>query len=195
MNVFRVLICVVVPLFLAAGCAASGAQVAGERESVATQEVNGITADDWVQMTRSVALWSGVVTHLLDTDEVSKRVYDERFVQNYFDTVIASDFDGWKVLSPFGEKIWATKAAFMHSNTGYISYNKKFANNAEHTVTTPVIISTGPNTALMYVNVLNRTVGRLESDNSVPMWKTNIYWAKSGGTWRITKGVSFFENP
>jgi len=130
-----------------------------------------------------------------DTDEASMRVYDGSFVRGYFDKTIASDFEGWTVRSPFGEKVWATKAAFMHLETGYIPYNEKFANNTEHTVTTPVIIRTGTHQAVMYVNILNRTVGRVESDNSVPMWKTNIYWTRRSGQWLITKGVSFFENP
>lgn len=154
-----------------------------------------ISTGDWVEMTRTIALWSGIVTYLLDTDEMPARIYDKNFISKYFEETIATNFEGWTVKSPFGDSNWSNKDAFLDGNKGYAAYNAKFANDAEHTITTPVIISTGSDKALMYVNILNRTVDRLESDNSVPMWKTNIYWQKISGKWRITKGVAFYENP
>lgn len=162
---------------------------------VANHHKDTISTDDWVEMTRTIALWSGIVTYLLDTNELPARIYDDDFINDYFDETIAADFEGWTVKSPFGNKQWPNKDAFLDKNKGYVGYNSKFANNAEHTITTPVIISTGSDKALMYVNILNRTVDRLESDNSVPMWKTDIYWQKKSGKWRITKGVAFYNNP
>lgn len=161
----------------------------------ASYDKGTISADDWVEMTQKIALWSGIVTYLLDTNEMPARIYDDGFINDYFDETIATDFEGWTVKSPFGEKHWKNKDTFLDVNKGYAAYNAKFANNAEHTITTPVIISKGSDKALMYVNILNRTVDRLESDNSVPMWKTNIYWQKKSGKWRITKGVAFYNNP
>lgn len=168
----------------------------GQGKSAITDKDKYIVSPNaWVEMTQKIALWSGIVTYLLDTDETSARKYEDDFINGYFKEVIADDFEGWTVKSPYGDKNWPNKAAFLDSDKGYVTYNKKFGNNIEHTITTPVITPIAENKALMYVNILNRTVDRLESDNSVPMWKTNIYWQKKSGKWCITKGVAFYENP
>ncbi len=146
-------------------------------------------------MTQTMALWSGIVTYLLDTDVSPSRTYDDDFINEFFDETIASDFKGWTIRTAFGEQNWPNRDAFLDGDTGYVAYNEGVANNAEHTITTPVIIPMGCFRALMYLNTLNRSVDRLDSDNSVPMWKTNIYWQRIEGKWRITDGLSFYENP
>jgi len=181
MNKILLLCCILVLPFLK-GC----------NESTATEPSNdkcSISTDDWT------ALWTSIVTYLLDTTDSPLRTYDDEFIKQYFDETVATDFKGWTVRTIFGEQTWPNREAFLDGETGYVAYNKGVANNEEHSITIPTIISTDCSKALMYVNTLNRKIDRLDYDNSVPMWKTNLHWYYVDGKWRITEGISYYENP
>ena len=86
------------------------------------------------------------------------------------------------------------KAKYMDKKDGYYPYNVSFANNANHTLTTPVIHYTGDGKATMFLNALNRSVERWISDNRVPMWSIIIFWEKNEDSWQIVGGKSFYES-
>ena len=152
-----------------------------------------VKPDDYIEMTQKTALWASTMTFALNNRSHITRAYDEAFIYAFFNDLISDNFIDWTVHSPFGLKVWTGKDEFMNKMDGYIPYNKSFANNANHTITAPVIFYTGENTATMFVSALNRTVERGISDNRVPIWSLNIYWEKLGNKWHIVKGTSFYQ--
>lgn len=153
-----------------------------------------VSTDDYVDMTQKAAVWASTITYALNNRDHVIRAYELEYVYNFFDSLIAKEFDSWTTHSPFGEKVWSGKAEYMDKEDGYIAYNISFANNANHTITAPAIHYTGDTTATMYLNALNRSVERWISDNRVPMWSMIIYWEKNGDSWQIVGGKSFYEN-
>lgn len=153
-----------------------------------------VSTDDYIQMTQKTAVWASTITHVLNNRDHKIRAYDMEFIYDFFNDLIAEDFESWTVHSPFGEKSWAGKKRYMDKEDGYISYNMSFANSANHTITAPAIHYTGDNEATMYLNALNRTVDRWISDNRVPMWSMIIFWEKNGESWQIVRGKSFYES-
>ncbi|MGB0863950.1 MAG: hypothetical protein ACPGXZ_13595 [Saprospiraceae bacterium] len=153
-----------------------------------------VSSDDYIQMTQKTAVWASTITHALNNRDHKIRAYDIDFIYSFFNNLIAEDFESWTVHSPFGEKVWAGKEKYMDKEDGYIPYNMSFANNANHTITSPAIHYSGENKAIMYLNALNRTVDRWISDNRVPMWSMIIYWEKNGESWQIIGGKSFYES-
>ncbi len=153
-----------------------------------------VSTNDYVEITQKTAVWSSTITYALNNRDHVIRAYDTQFIYNFFDALIAEDFVSWTIHSPFGERIWTGKAEYMDKEDGYISYNMSFANNANHTITTPAIHYTSDNKATMFLNALNRSVDRWISDNRVPMWSIIIFWERNDDSWQIVGGKSFYES-